>query len=68
MAKEKPQQDGRRGKITFRIKPHTFQRYSEGLHTRTQRSQRDGAISVLVSPAKVQVSSGLPQGQGLWVQ
>ena len=29
-AKEKPQQDGRRGKITFRIKPHTFQRQSEG--------------------------------------
>jgi len=25
-AKEKPQQDGRRGKIMFRIKPHTRQR------------------------------------------
>ena len=25
-AKEKPQQDGRRGEIAFRIKPHTHQR------------------------------------------
>ena len=29
-AKEKPQQGGRRGEITFRIKPHTHQRHSEG--------------------------------------
>ena len=29
-AKEKPKQEGRRGKITFRIKPHTPQRCSEG--------------------------------------
>ena len=29
-AKEKPQQDGRRGKITFRIKPYIHQRCSEG--------------------------------------
>jgi len=29
-AKEKPQQDGRRGKITFRIKPHTCQRCLKG--------------------------------------
>ena len=29
-AKEKPQQDGRRGKIAFGIKPHTCQRCSEG--------------------------------------
>ena len=28
--KEKPQQDGRRGKIAFRIKPHTCQKCSEG--------------------------------------
>ena len=26
-AKEKPQQDGRRGQIAFRIKPHTCQRH-----------------------------------------
>ena len=29
-AKEKPQQDGRRGKIVFRIKPHTHKRCSKG--------------------------------------
>ena len=29
-AKEKPQKDGRRGKIIFRIKLHTCQRCSEG--------------------------------------
>ena len=29
-AKEKPQQDGRRGEIMFRIQPHTLQRLSEG--------------------------------------
>ena len=29
-AKEKPLQDGRRGEITFRIKPHNRQRCSEG--------------------------------------
>ena len=29
-AKEKPQQDGRRGEIAFRIKSHTHQRHSEG--------------------------------------
>ena len=29
-AKEKPQQDGRRGEIAFRLKPHTHQRRLEG--------------------------------------
>ena len=29
-AKEKPQQDGRRGEIAFGIKPHTCQRQFEG--------------------------------------
>ena len=29
-AKEKPPQDGRRGKIAFRIKPHTHQKRLEG--------------------------------------
>ena len=29
-AKEKPNQDGRRGEIMFRIKPHTHQRRLEG--------------------------------------
>ena len=31
-AKERPQQDGRRGKITFRIRPHTSQRCLEDLN------------------------------------
>ena len=29
-SKEKPQQDGKRGKIAFRTKPHSCQRCSEG--------------------------------------
>ena len=29
-SKEKPQQDGRRGEIAFRIKPHTRLRHLEG--------------------------------------
>ena len=29
-AQEKPQQEGRRGKIAFRVKTHTCQRCSEG--------------------------------------
>ena len=73
--KEKPQEDSRRGKITFRIKPHTHQRCSEGSNkpvcTRTQRPpppQRLSQNCVWVSPEKVQVRSGLMQGQGLWVQ
>ena len=44
-AKEKPQKDGRRGEIIFRIKPHTHQRCSEGfnkpVYIRTQRPLRD---------------------------
>ena len=71
-AKEKPQQDGRRGKITFRIKPHMLQRRSEGSNKpgihRTWRPHRDSQSCVGVSAAEVQVSSGLLQGQGLWGQ
>ena len=33
-AKEKPGQDGRRGKTAFKIKPHAHQRLSEGSHKR----------------------------------
>ena len=42
--KEKPQQNGRRGEIAFRIKSHTRQRCLEGSNlmcTRTQRPHRD---------------------------
>ena len=46
MAKEKPQQDGRRGEITFRIKtpylPEMLRGVKQNLvHTRTQRPPRD---------------------------
>ena len=72
-AKEKPQQDGKRGKITFRIKPHTHQKHSEGsnkpcTHQDPETPHRLRQNCVWMSPEKVWVSSGLPQGQGLWVQ
>ena len=70
-AKEKPKQDGRRGKITFRIKPHSHQRCSESSNKTLCTPgdptdiKLDLALSVSVSPEEVRVSSGLPQGQGL---
>ena len=59
-AEEKPQQDGRRGKITFRIKPLTHQRRSEGSNKSCVRqdpetSQRLSQNCFWVSPAKVWV-------------
>ena len=41
-AKEKPQEDGRRGEIAFRIKTHTHTRRAQTnlVHTTTQRPQR----------------------------
>ena len=67
------QQDGRRGKFTFKIKPHSYQRRSEGskkpcAHQDSGSPQRLRENCVWVSPVEVWVSSGLPQGQGLWVQ
>ena len=53
-AKEKPQQDSRRGEIAFGIKAHTHQTPSQNC--------------VWASPAEVQVSSGLLQRRGLWEQ
>ena len=61
-AKEKPWQDGRRGKITFRIKPHTRQRLSEGSNkTLCAPGPRDPTetepalpLSVWVSPVESQ--------------
>ena len=72
-AKETPQQDGGRGEIVFRIKPHTCQRHSEGsnklcVHQDPETPQRLRQNCVSVSPAEIRVSSGLPQGQGLWMQ
>ena len=67
--KEKPQQDGRRGKIEFRIKPHICQRCSEGsnkpyVHQDPETPQRLSQNCVWVSPEEVRVSSGLLQGRG----
>ena len=72
-AKEKPQQDGRRGEIAFRIKLHTRQRRSEGsnkpcTNQDPETPQRLRQNCVWVSPGEVRVSSGLLWGQGLWVQ
>ena len=68
-AKEKPQQDGRRGKFTFRIKPHTCQRRSETsnkphVHQDPETPQGLSQNCVWVSPEEVWASSGLPQRQG----
>ena len=73
-AKEKPQQDGRRGKMSFRIKRHTLQRSLEGSNKTLcargdpTETEPDLPLNVWVSPVEVRVSSGLLQGQGLWVQ
>ena len=72
-AKKKQQKEGRRDKIASRIKPYTHQRQLEGsnkpcVHQDPETPQRPSQNCVGVSPVEVQVSSGLPQGQGLWVQ
>ena len=81
--KKKPHVQGQRrspsktiggAKIAFRIKPHTHQRHSEGLDKTLctpgdpTETEPDLPLSGRVSPAEVQVSSGLLQGQGLSVQ
>ena len=68
-AKEKPQEDGMRGQITFRNKPLTCQRSSEGsnkscAHQDPETQQRLRQNCVWVSPVEVQVSSGLLWGRG----
>ena len=70
-AKENPQQDSRMGEIGF-TKPHTHQRRSEGsnipcVHQDPETPQKLRQNCVWVSPEDVLVSSGLLQGQGLWV-
>ena len=61
-------------KSWLRIKHYTCQRHSEGsnktLCTPSDPTETDPDLPlyVTVSPAEVQVSSGLPHGQGLWVQ
>ena len=72
-AKDKPQQDGRRGKIAFRIESHTHQRYLEGsnkscVHQDPETPQRLRQNCIWVSPVEVQFSSGQRRREGLWVQ
>ena len=72
-AKEKSLKESRRCKIPFRIKPYNYQRCSEGsnIHLCTpgpRAPQRLRQNCVWMSPEEVRVSSGLLQGQGLWVQ
>ena len=67
-------EDGRKGKTVFRIKPHTHQTHSEGSDKTLctpgdpTDTEPDLPLRVWVSPEEVRVSSGLLQGQGLWVQ
>ena len=54
-SKERPKQDGRRGEITFRIKPHNRQRCSEGsnkpsAHKDPETPQRLSQNCIGVSP------------------
>ena len=70
-AKEKPEEDGRRGEITFRMKPHTNQRGLEGsnknLSTPGEPTETEPDLLLSVS------CGGMGQqwpaaGQGLWMQ
>ena len=61
------------GGITFRIKHHTYQRCLECsnkpcVHQDPETPWRLSQNCVWMSPADGRVSSGLLQGQGLWVQ
>ena len=60
MEKEKPQQDGRKGKITFRLKPHSCQRHSEGSNKPSVR--QDSEIQQRLSQNCLSISCG---GMGL---
>ena len=72
--KEKPQQDGKRGEIMLRIKPLICQRETlrglkQTLCTPGQRDHMETKPELCLSVSvKAQVSSGWPQGQGLWMQ
>ena len=65
-AKEKPQQESRRGDIAFRIKPHTRLRCLEGSNKtlcapgprEPTETEPDPPLSVWVSPEEAQISCG----------
>ena len=65
--------DSGRGEITFRINPYTNQWGLEGSNKTLcapgdpTETEPDLPLSVWVSPVKVWVSSGLPQGWQTWV-
>ena len=64
-AKEEPQQDGRRGKIMFKIKPHNRPRCLEGSNNTLCAPGPRDPMGTKPDPL---FSSGLLQGQRLWVQ
>ena len=72
-AKAKPQQDSRRGKIAFRTNSIPARdvwraKNKPCVHQDPETPQRLGQNCVWVSPVKAWISSGLLQGQMLWVQ
>ena len=70
-AMEKPQQDGGGAKSHLESNPiptRDDQRAQTKPFVQQETSQRLSQTYLLVSPVEEQVSSGLPQGQGLWVQ
>ena len=68
-AKEKPQQEGRKGEIAFRIKPHTHQRCLEGSNKTLcapgdpTETELDLPLSVWVSPVEVRVTVAFCTGR-----
>ena len=74
--KEKPQQDCRRAKTTFRIKLHAIRdvwraQSKTCVHQdpgTPQETEPDLPLHVRVSPAEAWVSNGLLWGQGVWLQ
>ena len=69
-AKEKPQQDDRRGEITFRIKPHTHQRRSEGSNKNCMHQETPQRLSQTCLCLSVSCGGMGHQWlwHGLWVQ
>ena len=69
-------EDSWRGEITFRIKPHTWQRCLEGSNKalcalgprNLTETELNLPLSVYASPGEAQVSTGLLWVQGLWMQ
>ena len=67
-ATRESQQDGRRGELAFRIKPHTHPRCLEGSNKTlcalgdSTETEPDLPLSLWLSPVEEWVSSGLPQG------